>query len=53
VFAEIRAQYTLGYLSTSLKTDGALRNVNVKIVKRDGKELRTRSRKGYFAPFKK
>jgi Ca-activated chloride channel homolog len=53
VVAEIRAQYTIGYLSTNPKTDGAWRKVDVKIVRRDGKELRTRSRTGYFARFKK
>jgi len=39
VVAEIRAQYTLGYLSTNPKTDGAWRKVDVKIVRGDGKEL--------------
>jgi VWFA-related protein len=53
VVAEIRAQYTLGYLSTNPKTDGAWRKVDVKIVRKDGKDLRTRSRRGYFAPFKR
>jgi Ca-activated chloride channel family protein len=53
VVAEIRAQYTLGYLSTNPKTDGAWRKVDAKIVGRDGKDLRVRSRRGYFAPFKR
>jgi Ca-activated chloride channel family protein len=53
VVAEIRAQYTLGYLSTNPRTDGAWRKVDVKIVGRDGKDLRVRSRRGYFAPFKR
>jgi Ca-activated chloride channel family protein len=50
VVAQIRAQYTLGYLSTNEKTDGAWRKVEVKVARKD---LRIRSRKGYFAPFKK
>lgn len=50
VLAEIRAQYTLGYLSTNVKTDGTWRKVEVK-VKRAG--LKVRTRQGYFAPFRK
>jgi Ca-activated chloride channel family protein len=48
VVAQIRAQFTIGYLSTNEKTDGAWRKVEVK-VKVKGKDLRVRSRKGYFA----
>ena len=50
VVAQIRAQYTLGYLSTNEKTDGTWRRVEVKTTRKD---LRVRSRKGYFAVFKK
>jgi Ca-activated chloride channel family protein len=50
VLAEIRAQYTMGYLSTNDKTDGAWRKVEVRVVRKD---LRVRSRRGYFAPFKR
>jgi Ca-activated chloride channel homolog len=50
VVAQIRAQYTLGYLSTNDKMDGSWRKVEVKTTRRD---LRVRSRKGYFAAFKK
>jgi Ca-activated chloride channel homolog len=54
VVAEIRAQYTLGYLSTNPKTDGAWRKVEVKVVRKDGSaSLRVRARRGYFGPFKK
>jgi Ca-activated chloride channel family protein len=49
VVAEIRAQYTLGYVSTNTATDGTWRKVDVKIVRRDGRDLRVRSRTGYFA----
>jgi VWFA-related protein len=50
VLAEIRAQYTLGYLSTNEKADGTWRKVEVKVVRKD---TRVRSRKGYFAPSKR
>jgi Ca-activated chloride channel family protein len=53
VLAEIRAQYTLGYLSTNTRTDGAWRKVDVKVGRKDGRDLRTRARKGYFAVFRK
>jgi Ca-activated chloride channel family protein len=53
VVAEIRAQYTIGYLSTNERTDGTWRKVEVKAVRKDAKELRVRARKGYFAPFHK
>lgn len=52
VLAEIRAQYTIGYLSTNSKTDGAWRKVDVKLNKPGVRGLRLRSRKGYFAPYK-
>jgi Ca-activated chloride channel family protein len=50
VVAEIRAQYSIGYLSTNVATDGSWRKLEIK-VKRPG--LKTRSRKGYYAPFRK
>lgn len=49
VVAEVRAQYTLGYLSTNEKTDGTWRKVEVKVRRKD---LRVRARKGYFAAMK-
>ncbi len=52
VLAEIRAQYTIGYLSTNEKTDGSWRKVEIKIATKDSRDLRIRSRKGYFAPYK-
>jgi len=50
VLAEIRAQYTVGFHSTNEKTDGTWRKVEVKVTRKD---LRVRSRRGYFAPYKK
>ena len=52
VLAELRAQYTIGYLSTNGKTDGAWRKVEVKVNKPGARGLRVRARKGYFAPYK-
>ena len=50
VLGEVRAQYTLGYLSTNEETDGAWRRVEVKITRPDAKGLRIRARRGYYAP---
>ena len=50
VLAQIRAQYTVGYLSTNERADGAWRKVQVKVKRRD---LRVRSRSGFFAPLRK
>jgi Ca-activated chloride channel family protein len=47
VLSEIRAQYTLGYISSNPKMDGAWRKVDIRVARKD---LRTRARKGYFAP---
>jgi Ca-activated chloride channel homolog len=51
VLAEVRTGYTLGYQSTNGRTDGAWRDVEVKVTPRDGRQYKVRSRKGYFAPY--
>jgi Ca-activated chloride channel homolog len=53
VLAQIRAQYTVGYLSTNEKTDGTWRKVEIKVTRKDRRDYRVRARKGYFAPYKK
>jgi Ca-activated chloride channel family protein len=52
VLAEVRAQYTIAYHSTNAATDGAWRKVSVTLASPRGRDLRIRTRKGYFAPFK-
>jgi len=52
VVAEIRAQYTMGYVSTNEKTDGGWRKVDVKVARKDPRGLRVRARNGYFGRFK-
>jgi Ca-activated chloride channel family protein len=49
VLGEIRAQYTLGYVSTNDRSDGRWRKVEIKVNRKDAK---LRARKGYFAPYK-
>jgi Ca-activated chloride channel family protein len=50
VVAHIRAQYTLGYLSTNDKADGTWRKVEIRLNRKD---LRPRARQGYFAAYRK
>jgi len=50
VVGEVRAQYTIGYVSTNQKTDGAWRKIKIKLTRTDSKGLRVRARKGYYAP---
>jgi Ca-activated chloride channel homolog len=49
VLAEIKAQYHLGYQSTNVQKDGAWRKIEIKVKRPD---VRIRSRKGYFGPYK-
>ncbi len=47
IAAELKSQYSLGYVSTNAATDGAWRYLQV-VSKETGNEIRTRP--GYFAP---
>lgn len=53
VLAELRAQYTLGYVSTNTNADGTWRKLQIKLKRPDLKGVRIRSRRGYYAPFRK
>lgn len=46
---DIRATYTLGYVSTNEARDGKLRHIRV-VAGRDGRPLNVRARSGYLAP---
>jgi Ca-activated chloride channel homolog len=52
VAADIDAQYTLGYLSTNARQDGTWRKVEIKVVRPGLKDIKVRTRQGYFAPLK-
>jgi Ca-activated chloride channel homolog len=52
VVGEVRAQYAIGYLSTNDKADGSWRKVEIRIIRPDGRSLRVRARKGYYAALK-
>ena len=49
---ELAARYSLGYVSTDTRTDGAWRNVSIKLLRTDLKGVKLRTRQGYFAPYK-
>ena len=50
--AELAARYTLGYLSSDPRADGAWRPVEIKLLRPDLKGIRLRTRSGYFAPYR-
>jgi Ca-activated chloride channel homolog len=52
ILAQIRAQYTLGYVSTNAKADGTWRKVELKVRRTPTGEPRIQARKGYFAPYR-
>jgi Ca-activated chloride channel homolog len=49
---ELAARYSLGYVSTNLRTDGAWRGVEIKLLRPDLKGVKLRTRTGYFGPYK-
>jgi Ca-activated chloride channel family protein len=51
--AQIRGQYTLGYLSTNTAKDGRWRELEVRVRREGLRGLEVRARRGYFAPFQK
>jgi Ca-activated chloride channel family protein len=51
IVAQIRAQYTLGYVSSNAAQDGRWRKVEIRVRRPDLKDLRIQTRKGYFAPY--
>ncbi|MBI3262794.1 MAG: VWA domain-containing protein [Acidobacteria bacterium] len=52
VLADIRSQYILGYVSTNQKADGTWRDVEIKLTRKDLRNVKLRSRRGYFAPYR-
>jgi Ca-activated chloride channel homolog len=52
VAAEIDAQYSMGYVSSNTRMDGTWRKVEIKVTRPDLKNVKVRTRQGYFAPLK-
>lgn len=53
ILDQIRAQYTLGYLSTNAARDGRWRKVEIRMRRPDLKDARLQTRAGYFAPYRR
>ena len=49
---EVAARYSLGYVSTDTRKDGAWRRVEVRLKRPDLRSARIRTRPGYFAPYR-
>jgi len=49
---ELAARYSLGYVSTDARMDGSWRGVEIKLLRKDLKGIKLRTRAGYYAPYK-
>jgi Ca-activated chloride channel homolog len=49
---EIAARYSIGFVSSDARKDGAWRKVEIKLKRPDLKGAKLRTRAGYFAPYK-
>jgi Ca-activated chloride channel family protein len=49
---EITARYSLGYASNDTRADGAWRKVQIRLNRPDLKNVKIRTRAGYFAPYR-
>jgi Ca-activated chloride channel homolog len=49
---ELAGRYSLGYISTDQRTDGAWRNVEIKLSRKDLRGVKLRTRAGYYATYK-
>jgi Ca-activated chloride channel family protein len=52
IVAQVRAQYSLGFVSTNTTHDGSRRKVDVRLNPSHLQTLRVRSRRGYYAPLR-
>src|SRR5688500_6887932 len=52
ILIQVRAQYTLGYVSTYTAQDGRRRKVEIIVRRGDLKSPRSQTGKGYFGPYK-
>jgi len=52
ILGEIAARYSIGYLSTNKRQDGAWRDVKVRVLREGLKHVKIRTRSGYYAPYK-
>ena len=53
ILTQVRAQYTVGYVSTNTARDGGWRKVEIRVSRADLKGARVLTRKGYFGPYRR
>jgi Ca-activated chloride channel homolog len=52
ITGEIVSRYSIGYVSSDERADGAWRDVEIRLTRKDLKGARVRTRAGYFAPYR-
>jgi Ca-activated chloride channel family protein len=52
IVSQVRAQYSLGFVSTDPRQDGTWRKIDIRLTAPHLQALRVRARKGYYAPLK-
>jgi Ca-activated chloride channel family protein len=52
IVSQVRAQYSLGFVSTDSRQDGTWRRIDIRLTAPHLQSLRVRARKGYYAPLK-
>lgn len=52
IVAQVRAQYTLGFVSSNPRMNGEWRDLEVRLMGKHLEGLKVRSRKGYYAPLR-
>ncbi len=52
ILGEISARYSIGYVSTNPRLDGNWRDVKVRLLRPGLKDMKIRTRAGYYAPFR-
>lgn len=52
IVAQVRAQYTLGFVSSNPRMNGEWRDLEVRLVGKHLEGLKVRARKGYYAPLR-
>ncbi len=51
IVSQVRAQYTLGFISSDARKDGTWRKLDVRLTGARVQSLQVRTRKGYYAPY--
>jgi hypothetical protein len=51
IVSQVRAQYSLGFISSDVRQDGTWRRIDIRLSPKY-QTLRVRARKGYYAPLK-